>query len=468
MSETLFHRLLVLLSGLALLGFWTQPAVAIDYLAYGELRGHLEPCGCSPETDLGGIRRLGIVLSRERSLHPQLVAFDLGNDLPLPAEAELKTPFLIAASAQFKPGAVLMNQLELQRLGEIDALRHLRPLDVPPYVLSNALPLSSRPFAANNLRSGKDWVALGYTYVPEFKSRLQKVGPGLLKHWQSLLGYTPIEQRVLLFSGPSEDLGAIVDAKLFGVIISANPAPLQTVIGAEERQFPDRLLRRKVPEVLTVPLGGQGMLRGGALRFAEAKPIADYLKPKDGPGDKSTTAEPWLKPATLVTWITPEASEAESPLKGIYEAYTQASQTAFRGQSQQRLKDLKSSPYAGAQACQACHPQQAKVYAQTKHAMAMHTLEIRGKQEDADCVACHVVGAKERGGYVSLMDSPSLVNVQCENCHGPRLAHTKNPIPKSTLQADPRQVCQSCHNRQHSPKFDFATYWQRIAHGKNQ
>ena len=95
MSETLFHRLLVLLSGLALLGFWTQPAVAIDYLAYGELRGHLEPCGCSPETDLGGIRRLGIVLSRERSLHPQLVAFDLGNDpsrLDLPLSHDIWRP----------------------------------------------------------------------------------------------------------------------------------------------------------------------------------------------------------------------------------------------------------------------------------------------------------------------------------------------------------------------------------------
>jgi len=444
----------------------SQPAISMDYLAYGELRGQLEPCGCDPATDLGGIRRLAIVLGRERGVHSDLVAFDLGNDLPLKGEASLKTPFLLAAATQLSPGAILMNQLELERLAEIEAIRRQQPEHIPPYVLSNALPTNSIPSVASELRRGKGWVALGYTYVPEFKHRLQQVGPTLLQRWRTLLADVPVGQRVLLFAGPTEDLQVIVQAKLFDVYISSNSSPLLTVIGADEKEHPEKLVRLASPPVLMVPLGGQGMLRGGALQAAVAQPVADYIRPAQ-PKGTATAPEPWLKPLTPITWVTPEASEADSPMKGVYAAYTKAAQASFRDVSAQRRLDLKLSPYAGVQACQGCHIGQAKTYAATKHAQAMHTLEIRGKQEDAACVACHVVGAKVKGGFVSMVDSPGLSNVQCENCHGPRLAHTKNPGVSPVPLAEARQVCVGCHNRQHSPQFNFDKYWPKIAHGKN-
>ena len=457
----------LLKSGLVVSSLAAQPALSIDYLAYGELRGHLEPCGCSPTTDLGGIRRLAIVIGRERGIHPDLVAFDLGNDLPLKGEAALKTPFLLAAATQLSPGAVLMNHLELQRLSEIEALHLQQPETIPPYLLSNALPVTSRPSVAKDLRRGKGWVTLGYTYVPEFKHRLQKVGPALLQRWRTLLGDTPLGQRVLLFSGPTEDLQVIIQAKLFDVVISSNSSPLETVIGAEEKEHPEQLVRLASPPVVMVPLGGQGILRGGALQAAVAHPVADYIKPIEAEKTAAATAEPWLKPLTQVTWVTPEPSEADSPMKAVYAAYTKATQASFRGVSQQRRMDLKLSPYAGEQACRGCHVEQAKIYATTKHAQAMHTLEVRGKQEDAACVACHVVGAKAKGGFVSLAESPALANVQCENCHGPRLKHTKNPGLSSVPLVAARQVCVNCHNRQHSPQFNFDKYWPNIAHGKN-
>ena len=37
---------------------------AFDWVAYGDIRGHIEPCGCDPQTDLGGVLRLSNLLQK--------------------------------------------------------------------------------------------------------------------------------------------------------------------------------------------------------------------------------------------------------------------------------------------------------------------------------------------------------------------------------------------------------------------
>ena len=452
-------RLLILLLGLkADLTF-----AAHGYLAYGDLRGHIEPCGCDPSTDLGGIKRLGGMIVRERAVHPSLLLFDLGNNLPLASESNLKIPFLLSAQAVLAPDAILFNDLEMQRFDQLSLWLRQSATMVPPYILSN---LRDKPDFKKLVRpfvSGKGWVAFGYVYNDSIRDVVIPWGPELLRQWRDNLLKHASDFRVLLFSGSDVDLRQAIESKLFEVIISSNTAKPDRVLGSEERYQESRLLRSNLPPVYMVPLGGQGFLRGGNLQLEEVKPLSELF------GNKTTVVQErrsdnWLKDPKLVTWLDPATSSQNRLMDQVYESYTKAAQVSFHETGKKRLQQLKETSFAGAQVCVGCHPEASKVYLNSKHAKAMATLQLKSKSEDPECVACHSLGASEPGGFVSLDKSPQFANVQCENCHGPRLAHSRDPRPGSGPDKPSANVCISCHNGQHSPKFEFKSYWQRISH----
>ena len=76
--------------------------------------------------------------------------------------------------------------------------------------------------------------------------------------------------------------------------------------------------------------------------------------------------------------------------------------------------------------------------------------------------ACHVVGLGRRGGFINAKATPTLVDVQCEACHGPGQAHADSPAPG--YGAAGARSCLGCHTEENSPEFDFFTYWPRIKH----
>ena len=72
----------------------------------------------------------------------------------------------------------------------------------------------------------------------------------------------------------------------------------------------------------------------------------------------------------------------------------------------------------------------------------------------------------KKGGFVSLEHTPHLAGVGCEQCHGPRKAHVKNPTKKQNYNVSlPSESCSACHVPPHSVNFDYAKYWQKILHG---
>ena len=58
----------------------SQPVVAepLSIVYTGRLLGELEPCGCTLDSDMGGIRRLATVVDRMREVNPNLVLLSTG------------------------------------------------------------------------------------------------------------------------------------------------------------------------------------------------------------------------------------------------------------------------------------------------------------------------------------------------------------------------------------------------------
>jgi hypothetical protein len=85
---------------------------------------------------------------------------------------------------------------------------------------------------------------------------------------------------------------------------------------------------------------------------------------------------------------------------------------------------------------------------------------------------CHVTGFGANRGFVNLIRTPGLVNVQCEACHSSALDHAKDPenihpglgIFQQSRRKVSESFCLRCHTAEQSPKFKFADYWPKIAH----
>jgi len=124
---------------------------------------------------------------------------------------------------------------------------------------------------------------------------------------------------------------------------------------------------------------------------------------------------------------------------------------------------------AGTQSCAACHQQDCTAWDGSKHAHAWDTLVEKGFHVDGYCQQCHTTGFGLPGGFESARRSGvSGVAVQrrdvgCESCHGPSLAHTLQPKTRTPFAA--ADQCVRCHDRDNSPNFVYATYWQTILHG---
>jgi hypothetical protein len=114
--------------------------------------------------------------------------------------------------------------------------------------------------------------------------------------------------------------------------------------------------------------------------------------------------------------------------------------------------------YVGSEACSPCHQQAYAWWREHPHGVAYRTLQERNKEYNLDCVGCHVTGYEQPGGStVTHNRKGALVNVGCESCHGPGAAHARNP-EVAIVRDTPESTCLTCHNEEHSDLFDYQAY----------
>lgn len=434
-------------------------------LAFGDLRGHLEPCGCDPRTDVGGLKRVSASVFRYRSQVKNIPVLNLGNGLKA-TKNDSSTEVIDRVLRLIGPDASLININEWERLGLKQRLPSIN------WVLSNSVEQGENASWKRSL-DVFDYEVFGYLGL---KSKgLQQFSPALLKTWTKQSRVSASSKRILLFSGNDKELAEILDSNFFGTIIRSSTVPFGVEIGdAEQRN--ERLLvtRHKKHVVWSVPFGGSGLLRvAGLENFPTPRPLifsdtkttsaptgVTFLSPK-------SDQFPQFSSAKFIHWLRlEEESAVPAEVNAVFDELRRSESDKFKSLSMLRTRDLKDSDFVGAEACASCHASSFEVWKKSAHSSAMNTLLLKKRHEDPSCVECHVLGFKQKGGYVSEMISPKFSNVQCENCHGPRKAHILNPTQRGTdvKTIDPKKSCAECHTPPHSPGFDQKKYWKSIEH----
>lgn len=440
------------LISLCLLTLLTSSVFALEepltLLAAGDLRGELEPCGCSEEGQKGGLPRRLTYLESHYAKNKNILV-DLGNNFPPPSDqGKLKIPLIQHLLKKFPPTALLVGPHELA-MG-VDLLDQALP-----YLLTNNKTRKTRKiFASKRVvkKNGKRVVIFGYlspSLVYQKSQSLFALAPvnkSLLKEWAGAL--KNFDHRVLLFRGSDKELRTFVRWGHFDAIITGNPSPDEMV----------QIVVRKVNavEVPQVPTKGQGVMR---------------IVLKNSPR-KINKKAPTQRPAKgKVDWLDNRFKDhlfAKKPFAD-YQAKVKA---LFFSRLQKMDGHKQTTPFLGAQGCKTCHLPMAEIWEKTTHAQAIKTLEKVGKQFDPECLVCHVVGLDKKG-FLSQDLTPHFVGVQCENCHGPGKSHGANPenvrliAPLAGKKGLPSEnTCKLCHKGSHSPTFSFERYWPKIKHGR--
>ena len=432
---------------------------SFSWLAFGSLMGHMESCGCDPNTDLGGLKRIAAFIDVEKASYPESLVFDLGNNL---LELKSTKSKYLAVGLSFLPvDAALFNFYEFKILNS-NINR--------PYVLGNIKKHSKYNKVLKSFIIKKNVIITGFLWNEEFKSDLYPWQPQIIQKLSALKKEYKHKEFVLLFSGLDQQLDEIIKSQLFDLIISDNKF-VNKENAFNRFQETELLIRKEKPLVKMVPLHGMGVLRGGDLLIKQTQTIHEVLEdPKELPSLK--TMSTLHQESNLdqfvnriknndVTWLD-RKYQIKSSIDDYMNRYESAVRQEFLEKTKLKKTTLKDTPYSGSETCKYCHTKEYRIWKKSKHAKAYATLEHKNKHEDSECVSCHVVGF-DNGGFISKTETQHFSNVQCENCHGPRKEHAKNPKNQLKHQ-NPKETCKNCHHAPHSPNFHYQTYWENIRH----
>jgi 2',3'-cyclic-nucleotide 2'-phosphodiesterase (5'-nucleotidase family) len=128
-----------------------------------------------------------------------------------------------------------------------------------------------------------------------------------------------------------------------------------------------------------------------------------------------------------------------------------------------RHSSLIGDKFLGTEICQRCHASVTEQWSATKHATAWKTLAELKREDNKDCLPCHVTGYGKSGGFTAAVPrngDPDLKGVQCEACHGAGTTHDTS----AKWGAVTEQMCKTCHDAKNDPNFDFQRDLAKIAH----
>lgn len=408
------------------------PAEQLRIVLSGELKGYLSPCGCSKPM-IGGVARRGTYLESLQKSGPT-VRIEGGNfTQALTRQDELKAETIVDVLNELKYDALCLGRNDF-RIG-VPYLQALASRFKGATLCANVVGADGKPLFTESttvertVEGQKTRIGIAALVSPMYEATIRQIDPGLkVEEPGSALarltaGLADCSIRVLVFDGPKEDAVSLASEGGFQIVL---------MTGSEDPK------NERLSGVLVVTAGTQG-------RHLAAVPI-------DAAGKAGEPAMRALDPDLM----------DHGGVKRHLAAYLGRVDSEDLLGKMPRLPLNPGEAFAGSSACAPCHEPAERVWKNSLHAKALVTLEKEGHQRDPECVGCHVVGLDKVGGFESAHKTPDLAGVGCESCHGPGERHAKDPGVKMGKVG--AASCAPCHVPEHSPKFDFDTYWKRIEH----
>ncbi|MEZ4467266.1 MAG: multiheme c-type cytochrome [bacterium] len=454
-------------------------------LVLSSMIGYIEPCGCTVDLLLGGVDRAVARVAAERAEGPTAVLvvgptfFDGAVKAHQVGQEESKARLLgdalrrigvdafVPGASDLGQGAAFYDQAAaglpdvtvnvpggVGRILPLGALKvgllGVAPAGVPLKGGTSTDPLPAAQAAAQALRAQGAQVIVGLAALTRADLRPVSRGVEGVDLW--ILGDHPDELEAATAVGDTYVIEAGDRGRNLGRVLlldAAGPGRLTDPVGDHARQVQrlklqiqmrkDMAARMPSPQLKAAIAGLEAELAALPPPQATGKRFEYSLipLPKDAPADPEVTG--WM-----TRWN--EALKAMNLAAAGDIPPVPAGGQAFVGDAQ----------------CVDCHDEPMQVWKQTPHARAWQTLVDAGKTFDAECVSCHVVGFQQPGGTV-MGKTAGKEAVQCEACHGPGEKHVEMGGGEAyTRLRVPEEVCTQCHNRKHSPKFDYATYLPKI------
>ena len=455
-----------------------KPALVL--LLTGQQFGYLQPCGCS-EPQYGGLeRRYNFVHHVLQDRGWPVVAVDVGDIAQRNGpQALIKYKYSMEALKRLDYTAVGIGRNEMA-LPLLDALSE--------FALENHKP---RTLAANLLKKDDNF-------------------PEMLASWQISENQVGPKVGVIAVTAPSVARDVHDPAVSFEAAERVLPASLKEV-------------QAQKPGLLVLLLQGSlDEAKACAKRFPQLHVIV-CLTEEEEPSDRPTLvgrslivgvghkgryvglvgvyatgkADPafdlhYQLAAMGPEYKTPDGKDADNPILGLFETYAKdvkrLNYLAQYGKTPHPLqREFPKATYVGSEKCKECHEHAYKVWKESPHSRAYHTLETAKRpalrQYDGECVVCHVTGFQHTGGFTDEVKTAVLENNGCENCHGPGSLHVKgnktakmlelmNPYRTQPGETDKERhdrenrldrSCQKCHDIDNDVHWKLEK-WQKIIH----
>lgn len=445
---------------------WPKPRWVL--VVGGRQDGYLEPCGCAGLDRMkGGLSRRHTMLGQLRKEGWPVVAVDVGGQCKsFGRQAVLKFQTTVDALKKMGYGAVAFGTNDLRLpAGEVLAVAASAPGQASPFVSAN--------------------VALfGFAAEMTAKQQIAEAG-GKRVAVTSVLGKT--HQK--LINNPDVEM-IDPEAALAKLVPELKKQCDVMVLLAHATMDESMALGKRFPEFdVVVTAGG---------------PPEPPLSPKTIDGTKTLLVEVGEKGMYVVVlgFFDDPAQPIRYqrvPLDSRFGPSPEMKLLMSNYQAQLRVEGLQGlgirpvphpkrellGAFVGSEKCEPCHEASYKIWKKSGHAKAWPTLKQLDPPRDADpeCISCHVVGWHGQqffpyeGGFLSEAQTPKLINVGCESCHGPGEKHVRaeegadealqkkfREAVRVTKEESEKQQCYTCHDLDNSPDFEFPAYWPYVEH----
>ena len=445
---------------------WQKPKVAL--VISGRQDGYLEPCGCA------GLDRMKGGLTRRHSLFKELkakgwpvVAMDCGGLVKgFGRQAELKFHLSVDAMQKMGYDAIALGKTDLRLpAGELLSRVASSKGAPSPFLSANVAIFGfAADMTADHRIVDAGGLRIGITSV-------------LGTSWQKEINNTDVEM-----ADPA--------AKLREVLPKLKERSDVLVLLAHATMDESKRLADEFPEFDIVVTGGGNPVPP---KDKEVLPKGNVL---------IEVGEKGMDAIVLGIYGDDKIEYQRVPLDSRFEDSLDMKE--FMRQYQQQLKadglaglGIRQVPhpqaaelgkFVGSKECESCHEESYDVWKKTGHADAWKTLvklEVP-RNYDPECISCHVIGWHPteyfpyESGFLSEAETPKLIDVGCENCHGPGEKHIDAEmgddaelqkklqkamvVTKEQAQHDKTRWCLNCHDLDNSPDFNFEEYWPKVEH----